>query len=95
MNINSSNNLSLIGYHKSFLNLKNLYDNNLLPSKIIFSGNKVWSCITDDDNEELHILNSSNEPVNPSPTDSCEPLKNVFIEDVKSVEELKVNLILL
>ena len=40
MNINSSNNLSLIGYHKSFLNLKNLYDNNLLPSKIIFSGNK-------------------------------------------------------
>ena len=39
MNIVPSNNPTLIGYNEIFLNLKNLYDNNLLPSKIICSGN--------------------------------------------------------
>ena len=39
MNIGPSNNSTLIGYNKIFLNLKNLYDKNLLPNKIIFSGN--------------------------------------------------------
>ena len=39
MNIEPSNNSTLIGYNKVFLNLKNLYDKNLLPNKIIFSGN--------------------------------------------------------
>ena len=39
MNIAPSNNTTLIGYNEIFLNLKNLYDNNLLPSKIICSGN--------------------------------------------------------
>jgi len=39
MNIIPSNNSELIGYHKNFLNLKNLYDKGLLPNKIIFSGN--------------------------------------------------------
>ena len=38
MNINPSNNLELIGYHNEFLNLKSLYDNKILPNKIIFSG---------------------------------------------------------
>ena len=39
MNIGPSNNSILIGYNEIFLNLKNLYDKNLLPNKIIFSGN--------------------------------------------------------
>ena len=39
MNIEPSNNICLIGYQKTFLNLKNLFDKNLLPNKIIFSGN--------------------------------------------------------
>ena len=39
MNIASSNNSTLIGYNEIFLNLKNLYDKNLLPNKIILSGN--------------------------------------------------------
>ena len=39
MNIAPSNNSTLIGYNKIFLNLKNLYDKNLLPNKMIFSGN--------------------------------------------------------
>ena len=38
MNIVPSNNPTLIGYNEIFLNLKNLYDKNLLPNKIIFSG---------------------------------------------------------
>ena len=38
MNITPSNNPHLIGYNKSFLNFKNLFDNKLLPNKIIFSG---------------------------------------------------------
>ena len=38
MNIAPSNNSTLIGYNKIFLNLKNLYDKNLLPNKIILSG---------------------------------------------------------
>ncbi len=38
MNITPSNNRYLIGYNKTFLNLKNLFDTNLLPNKIIFSG---------------------------------------------------------
>ena len=39
MNTAPSNNSTLIGYNEIFLNLKNLYDKNLLPNKIIFSGN--------------------------------------------------------
>ena len=39
MNLIPSNNTSLIGYNKVFLELKNLFDNNILPNKIIFSGN--------------------------------------------------------
>ena len=39
MNIGPSNNSTLIGYSETFLNLKNLYDKNLLPNKIILSGN--------------------------------------------------------
>ena len=39
MNLIPSNNTSLIGYNKIFLELKNLFDNNILPNKIIFSGN--------------------------------------------------------
>ena len=39
MNIAPSNNSTLIGYNEIFLNLKNLYDKNLLPNKMIFSGN--------------------------------------------------------
>ena len=38
MNIAPSNNSTLIGYNQIFLNLKNLYDKNLLPNKMIFSG---------------------------------------------------------
>ena len=40
MKINPSNHLSLIGYEKIFSELKELYDSNRLPNKIIFSGNK-------------------------------------------------------
>tara|TARA_B100001175_G_C19456592_1_gene614123 strand:+ start:55 stop:990 length:936 start_codon:yes stop_codon:yes gene_type:complete len=39
MNIKPSNNLYLIGHDKIFLELKNLFDNDSLPNKIIFSGN--------------------------------------------------------
>ena len=39
MIINSNKNSKLIGYNKIFLEMKNLFDNNLLPNKIIFSGN--------------------------------------------------------
>ena len=38
MILSVSNNTKLIGYNNFFLNLKNLYDKNLLPNKIIFSG---------------------------------------------------------
>ena len=38
MILSASNNTKLIGYNNFFLNLKNLYDKNLLPNKIIFSG---------------------------------------------------------
>ena len=38
MIINSSNNTRLFGYNDFFLYLKNLYDKNILPNKIIFSG---------------------------------------------------------
>ncbi len=40
MKINPSNHLSLIGYEKIFSELKELYDSNRLPNKIIFSGTK-------------------------------------------------------
>ncbi len=40
MNLNPSNNKNLYGYNSLFLELKDLYDKNLLPNKIIFSGNK-------------------------------------------------------
>tara|TARA_B100001540_G_scaffold314924_1_gene340910 strand:+ start:2616 stop:3551 length:936 start_codon:yes stop_codon:yes gene_type:complete len=39
MIIHPSNNTKLIGYNNFFLHLKQLYENNLLPNKIIFSGN--------------------------------------------------------
>ena len=38
MNLTPSNNKNLFGYNDFFLNLKNLHDKSLLPSKIIFSG---------------------------------------------------------
>ncbi len=38
MIITPSNNCSLIGYNKEFLDFKKLYDNDNLPNKIIFSG---------------------------------------------------------
>ncbi len=40
MTVLPSNNLNLIGYNENFLKLQNLYDNNILPNKIIFSGNQ-------------------------------------------------------
>ncbi len=40
MNVMINNNLRLIGYDKTFLFLKNLHDQNNLPNKMIFSGNK-------------------------------------------------------
>ena len=39
MTLNPISNNKLIGYNEIFLELKNLYDKNLLPNKIIFSGN--------------------------------------------------------
>ena len=39
MNILPSNNPYLIGYNKIFSNLIKLFDNGILPNKIIFSGN--------------------------------------------------------
>tara|TARA_Y100000590_G_scaffold369328_1_gene430508 strand:+ start:1818 stop:2753 length:936 start_codon:yes stop_codon:yes gene_type:complete len=38
MNIKSSNNPCIIGYNKIFFELKKLFDNDILPNKIIFSG---------------------------------------------------------
>ena len=40
MNLNPPNNKYLYGYKSFFLNFVNMYNNNLLPNKIIFSGNK-------------------------------------------------------
>ena len=40
MNLNPTNNKYLYGYKSFFLNFVNMYNNNLLPNKIIFSGNK-------------------------------------------------------
>ena len=40
MNIKPSNNPYLIGYNKIFLELKKLFDEGVLPNKIIFSGDK-------------------------------------------------------
>ena len=40
MNINSSNNSTLIGYNNLFLDIKNIFDKKILPNKIIFSGNR-------------------------------------------------------
>ena len=40
MNILPSNNKNLYGYKEIFTNLKELFDNNCLPNKIIFSGEK-------------------------------------------------------
>jgi len=40
MTLNSSNNIRLFGYNEIFLELKKLYDKQLLPNKIIFSGMK-------------------------------------------------------
>ena len=40
MNIKPSNNPCLIGYNKIFLELKKLFDEGILPNKIIFSGDK-------------------------------------------------------
>ena len=39
---------------------------------INFFVNNAWSSITDLDRDELQILNSSIEPVNPPPIVSCE-----------------------
>ncbi len=39
MIISPSNNLNLLGYSNFFIYLKNLYAENKLPNKIIFSGN--------------------------------------------------------
>ena len=40
MNLIPENNTQLYGYSDFFLSLKNMYDNEILPNKIIFSGNK-------------------------------------------------------
>ena len=40
MNIEPSNNKNLYGYKEIFYKLKELFDNNCLPNKIIFSGEK-------------------------------------------------------
>ncbi len=40
MKLNPTNNKNLYGYKNFFLNFTKLYKDNLLPSKIIFSGNK-------------------------------------------------------
>ena len=39
MILNPNKNCQLIGYKKKFLEMKNLYDKDKLPNKIIFSGN--------------------------------------------------------
>ncbi len=39
MKIIPSNNLTLLGFNKFFLSMKKLYDDNILPNKIILSGN--------------------------------------------------------
>ena len=40
MNLIPENNTQLYGYSDFFLSIKNMYDNEILPNKIIFSGNK-------------------------------------------------------
>ena len=40
MNLIPENNTQLYGYSDFFLSIKNMYDNQILPNKIIFSGNK-------------------------------------------------------
>lgn len=40
MNLTPQNNTNLFGFNNFFLNLKKLHDQNLLPNKIIFSGDK-------------------------------------------------------
>ena len=40
MNLIPENNTQLYGYSDFFLSMKNMYDNEILPNKIIFSGNK-------------------------------------------------------
>ena len=40
MNLSPSNNTSLIGFNDTYFKLKNLYINQELPNKIIFSGNR-------------------------------------------------------
>jgi len=40
MNITPSNRTNLYAYNKFFLSIKNMFDTNKLPNKIIFSGNK-------------------------------------------------------
>ena len=40
MNLTPKNNTNLLGFNNFFLNLKKLHDQNLLPNKIIFSGDK-------------------------------------------------------
>lgn len=40
MNLIPENNTQLYGYSDFFLSLKNMYDNEILPNKIIFTGNK-------------------------------------------------------
>ena len=45
MILNPNKNCQLIGYNKNFLEIKNLYDKDMLPNKIIFSGsNGIGKC---------------------------------------------------
>ncbi len=45
MILNPNKNCQLIGYNKNFLEMKNLYDKDMLPNKIIFSGsNGIGKC---------------------------------------------------
>ena len=39
MNVEPNNNLNLLGYNDFFSDMISLYNKNLLPNKIIFSGN--------------------------------------------------------
>ena len=60
------------GYSKSKRNNKSTDDAEICEPSIA-SGNRVWLSIRDSDNGVLHKRNSSNEPVNPSPTYKIEP----------------------